>query len=67
MFSLYFQSEDDGVILSTMLFTQVINQVGLLIIDAKDFVELGRAIFETPGPTPKCLHGWFLPQNMTEN
>lgn len=38
------------------------NKVGLLVLDAKTFKELGRAEFETPSPVPKCLHGWFLPE-----
>jgi carotenoid isomerooxygenase len=38
------------------------NRVGLLVLDAQTFKELGRAEFETSGPVPKCLHGWFLPQ-----
>lgn len=35
------------------------NHVGLLILDAHTWQEIGRSEFETPGPTPKCLHGWF--------
>lgn len=37
------------------------NHVGLLLLDGKTFTEIGRAEFATPGPVPKCLHGWFLP------
>lgn len=37
------------------------NKVGLLVLDARTFVELGRTVFETAGPVPKCLHGWFSP------
>lgn len=36
------------------------NLVGLLVLDAKTFVEIGRVKFQTPGPVPKCLHGWFV-------
>ncbi|XP_039284885.1 carotenoid isomerooxygenase [Nilaparvata lugens] len=56
------QSEDDGVILSVLLWTGGYdNKVGLLILDAKTWTELGRATFFTPTPVPKCLHGWFKP------
>ncbi|GLV43558.1 neither inactivation nor afterpotential B [Carabus blaptoides fortunei] len=52
--------EDDGIILSAMIWgREETNKVGLLVLDARTFVELGRAVFETAGPVPKCLHGWF--------
>lgn len=35
------------------------NKTGLLILDALTLKEIGRATFETDGPVPKCLHGWF--------
>lgn len=35
------------------------NRVGLLVLCAKTWTEVGRCEFETPGPVPKCLHGWF--------
>lgn len=35
------------------------SDVCLLVLDAKTMKELGRATFSTPGPVPKCLHGWF--------
>lgn len=35
------------------------NKVGLLVLCAKTFKEIGRTEFLTPGPVPKCLHGWF--------
>ncbi|XP_030764784.1 carotenoid isomerooxygenase [Sitophilus oryzae] len=55
--------EDDGIILSAMVWGgEDTNHVGLLIINAKTFKEIGRAEFKTPSPVPKCLHGWFLPQ-----
>ncbi|KAJ3624233.1 hypothetical protein MTP99_017875 [Tenebrio molitor] len=57
------QFEDDGVILAAMVWGRdETNRVGLLVLDAQTFKELGRAEFETSGPVPKCLHGWFLPQ-----
>ncbi|RZF31954.1 hypothetical protein LSTR_LSTR012424 [Laodelphax striatellus] len=56
------QSEDDGVVLSSLLWTRGFdNKVGLLVLDAKTWTELGRATFITPTPVPKCLHGWFKP------
>lgn len=39
-----------------------VNRAGLLILEAKNLTEIGRAEFRTPGPVPKCLHGWFLPK-----
>ncbi|XP_062557482.1 carotenoid isomerooxygenase isoform X2 [Armigeres subalbatus] len=54
------QSEDDGVVLAAMVWgREEENRVGLLILDAKTFTEIARSEFTTPGPVPKCLHGWF--------
>lgn len=55
------QSEDDGVVLASMVWGNgEENRVGLLVLDAKTFAELGRCEFnELPTPIPKCLHGWF--------
>ncbi|XP_052893453.1 carotenoid isomerooxygenase isoform X2 [Anopheles moucheti] len=56
------QSEDDGVVLAAMVWgREEENRAGLLVLDAKSFTELGRCEFITPGPVPKCLHGWFQP------
>ncbi|XP_050089523.1 carotenoid isomerooxygenase isoform X1 [Anopheles aquasalis] len=56
------QSEDDGVVLAAMVWgREEENRAGLLVLDAKTFTELGRCEFTTPGPVPKCLHGWFQP------
>lgn len=54
-------TEDDGVILASMLWGRGNeNRVGLLVLDAKTMTELGRCEFiDLPGPVPKCLHGWF--------
>ncbi|CAK1549422.1 unnamed protein product [Leptosia nina] len=52
--------EDDGVVLSAVLWSDDENAIDLLILDARTFKELGRATFRTPSPAPKCLHGWFL-------
>lgn len=59
-------SEDDGVILCAMVWggsKEEENRAGLLVLCAKTLTELGRSVFETPGPVPKCLHGWFAPNN----
>lgn len=57
------QNEDDGVLISALLWGNLDeNRVGMLVLDAKTMKELGRAEFRTPGPIPKCLHGWFIPE-----
>ncbi|KAL6261935.1 hypothetical protein P5V15_007018 [Pogonomyrmex californicus] len=53
------KNEDDGVVVSSLVWTERETQVGLLILDAVTFTEIARATFDTPGPVPKCLHGWF--------
>ncbi|XP_014224940.1 carotenoid isomerooxygenase isoform X1 [Trichogramma pretiosum] len=54
------KNEDDGVVLSALVWGQERETtVGLLILDASSFEEVGRVVFDTPGPVPKCLHGWF--------
>lgn len=37
-------------------------EVCLLVLDAATFTELARVEFTAPGPVPKCLHGWFVPE-----
>jgi len=61
LFSLVFsiQNEDDGVVVSSMVWAEKETRVGLLILDAVTFTEIARVTFDTPGPVPKCLHGWF--------
>ncbi|XP_014262658.2 carotenoid isomerooxygenase-like [Cimex lectularius] len=54
------KDENDGLILSSLLWTSDEKKVALLILDAKTFEEIGRAVFRTPEPIPKCLHGWFI-------
>lgn len=50
------KTEDDGVVLSSVI--NVIDQTtSLLILDAKDFRELGRAVIK--GITPANFHGTF--------
>ncbi|XP_032669316.1 carotenoid isomerooxygenase-like [Odontomachus brunneus] len=54
------KNEDDGVVLSLLLWLENYdNRVGLLVLDAATFTEIARVTFDTPGPTPRCLHGWF--------
>lgn len=54
------KNEDDGVVLSALVWAAGHEtEVGLLILDAVSFQEIARATFDTPGPVPKCLHGWF--------
>lgn len=53
-------AEDDGVILASLVWGQGDeNHVGLIVLCAKTFKEIGRSEFFTPSPVPKCLHGWF--------
>ncbi|XP_011862106.1 PREDICTED: carotenoid isomerooxygenase-like isoform X2 [Vollenhovia emeryi] len=53
------KNEDDGVIVSSLVWAENETQVGLLVLDAVTFTEIARVTFDTPGPVPKCLHGWF--------
>lgn len=54
------QDEDDGVVLAAMVWGGVNdNHVGLLVLCAKTWTEMGRCEFQSNGPVPKCLHGWF--------
>ncbi|ENN81377.1 hypothetical protein YQE_02194, partial [Dendroctonus ponderosae] len=58
------KTEDDGLILSIILRGHgETNHVGLLIIDARTFEEIGRTEFQTDSPVPRCLHGWFFPRS----
>ncbi|KAK4884106.1 hypothetical protein RN001_000377 [Aquatica leii] len=58
------QKEDDGVLVLALLWGGTdTNHVGLLVVDAKTMLEIGRVEFVTPTPIPKCLHGWFSPNN----
>lgn len=57
------QREDEGVVLSALLRAKGLDrEVCLLVLDATSFTELGRVEFLAPGPVPKCLHGWFVPE-----
>ena len=67
-FNFYLQAEDDGVVLSAVLRAKGIDsEVFLLVLDASSFTELARVTFKTSGPVPKCLHGWFVPQQWEYN
>lgn len=58
------KSEDDGVVLASMVWGKTDeNRVGLLVLCAKTWTEIGRCEFITNGPVPKCLHGWFAPDS----
>ncbi|XP_056400753.1 carotenoid-cleaving dioxygenase, mitochondrial-like isoform X1 [Hyla sarda] len=53
--------EDDGVLLSAVVSPRQDKTAFLLILDAKNFKEIGRA--EVPVQMPYGFHGIFLPQN----
>jgi carotenoid isomerooxygenase len=60
------KSEDDGVLLAALLRGggNDKNYVGLLVLDAKTFKEIGRCEFKNlPGSIPKTFHGWFMDDN----
>ncbi|XP_053307679.1 carotenoid-cleaving dioxygenase, mitochondrial [Spea bombifrons] len=52
--------EDDGVLLSAVLTPHQDKNIFLLILDAKEFTEIGRA--EVPVQIPYGFHGIFVPQ-----
>ncbi|XP_064118691.1 uncharacterized protein LOC135223800 [Macrobrachium nipponense] len=57
------KNEDDGVVLSALLRAKGLdNQVCMVILDAATFTLRARVEFLAPGPVPKCLHGWFVPE-----
>ncbi|CAG9785436.1 unnamed protein product [Diatraea saccharalis] len=58
------KEEDDGVLLSSLVFGSNTHRVSLIILAAKDLTVLGRADFYTTSPAPKCLHGWFTQHNV---
>ncbi|KAM4015570.1 carotenoid-cleaving dioxygenase, mitochondrial-like [Anomaloglossus baeobatrachus] len=53
--------EDDGVLLSAVVSPRPDKTTFLLILDAKNFKEIGRA--EVPVQIPYGFHGMFVPQN----
>jgi carotenoid isomerooxygenase len=57
--------EDDGVVVSSAIRgAPDINYVALLVLDAKNMVEIARAEFRLGGPVPKPLHGFFTANNI---
>lgn len=60
-FSGILQDEDDGVVLSSIIWggLNYTNQAGVVVLDAKSLIEIGRTTFTTQSPVPKCLHGWY--------
>ncbi|XP_039751227.1 carotenoid isomerooxygenase-like [Pararge aegeria] len=55
------KDEDDGVLLSALLWGNDDHAMTLLVLDAKDLKELARANFKTPSPAPNGFHGWYWP------
>ncbi|KAI5749901.1 hypothetical protein M8J76_011276 [Diaphorina citri] len=49
--------EDEGVLLSVLLWSHHPTRVSLLVLNARTMQELGRVNFTTSTPVPKCLHG----------
>ncbi|XP_072938578.1 carotenoid isomerooxygenase-like [Epargyreus clarus] len=54
------KAEDDGVLVIALV--RGAHELALLVLDARSLRELARASFRTPTPSPKSLHGWFLPE-----
>lgn len=61
--NLKFQEEDDGVLISSLVWGQDENHVTLIILNAKTMEEMGRCDFYTNSPVPRCFHGWFLAES----
>ncbi|KAL0880658.1 hypothetical protein ABMA27_001877 [Loxostege sticticalis] len=64
------KSEDDGVVMCALVWggddsAASARRVGLLLLCARTLRQLALAVFHTPSPAPKCLHGWFLPSTRT--
>ncbi|XP_045447631.1 carotenoid isomerooxygenase-like [Melitaea cinxia] len=58
------KDEDDGVLLSAILWSDKDNAVSLVILNARDLQEISRADFTTPSQVPNCFHGWYFPDSM---
>lgn len=54
------KNEDDGVLLSTLLYKDNENKVSLLVLDARDMTEIGRADFLTESSVPANFHGIYV-------
>ncbi|XP_045768128.1 carotenoid isomerooxygenase-like [Maniola jurtina] len=55
------KEEDDGVVLSAVLWGKDDHKVTLLVLNAKNFEEIARVDFVTPSQAPRCFHGWYFP------
>nr|XP_034826966.1 carotenoid isomerooxygenase-like [Maniola hyperantus] len=55
------KEEDDGVVLSAVLWGKDDHKVTLLVLNAKSLEEIARVDFVTPSQAPRCFHGWYLP------
>ncbi|XP_045768132.1 carotenoid isomerooxygenase-like [Maniola jurtina] len=55
------KDEDDGVVLSAVLWGKDDHKVTLLVLNAKNLEEIARVDFVTPSQAPRCFHGWYLP------
>ncbi|CAH2108026.1 unnamed protein product [Euphydryas editha] len=58
------KNEDDGVLLSAILWSNKDNAVSLVVLNARDLQEIARADFTTPSQVPNCFHGWYFPDPM---
>nr|XP_045609656.1 carotenoid isomerooxygenase-like [Procambarus clarkii] len=54
-------SEDDGVVLVTLLHADDKTKVTLLVLAAGDMTEVARVSFTTPSDVPRSLHGIYIP------
>ncbi|ODN00530.1 Carotenoid isomerooxygenase [Orchesella cincta] len=61
------QREDDGVVLSTLLYggenTCGPNRTSLLILNAQTWDAMAKIDMFCETAIPKCLHGWFFPDS----
>lgn len=58
------QGEDDGVLLSAVLWGDNDQAITLLVLNAKNLEEIARTDFITPSQTTNTFHGWFLPDQI---
>jgi len=43
-----------------------VNYAGLVVLDAKTLMEVGKAEFQLQSPAPKPLHGYFTGNNVSD-
>lgn len=54
--------EDDGILLTSVIKGDPeVHYAGVIVLNAKNLKEIGRAEFCLDGPAPKPLHGCFSP------